>query len=84
MRLEAEMRNSNRLNRTIEELSVTKRELMDKIDRMKSDHIEEMRQMIETKPKRFLRHLNLNAVQSVNTIPSVNVIQNADDDQISV
>lgn len=51
MQLQAEMRNSNRLNRDIEDLLSTKRELLDRIDRMKSEHIEEMREIIE-RPKK--------------------------------
>lgn len=51
IQLQAEIRNSNRLNRNIEELSLTKRELLDRIDRIKSEHIEEMRQRLE-KPKK--------------------------------
>lgn len=51
IQLQAEIRNSNRLNRNVDELSLTKRELLDRIDRMKSEHIEEMRQRLE-KPKK--------------------------------
>lgn len=59
MQLQAEIRNSNRLSRNVEDLSSSKRELLDRIDRIKSDHIEEIRQLV-AKPKKFRSIINKN------------------------
>lgn len=53
MQLLAEIRNSNRLGRDIEELVATKRELLDRIDRIKAGHIEELRKRLERSKKQF-------------------------------
>lgn len=58
MQLEAEMRNSNRLGRNIEELTTAKRELLDRIDRIKSEHIEELRRLVD-RPRRRFQHRNI-------------------------
>lgn len=47
MQLQAEIRNSNRLGRDVESLMQTKRQLLDQIDRIKSEHIESMRERVE-------------------------------------
>lgn len=58
MQLQAEIRNSNRLGRDVESLMQTKRQLLDQIDRIKSEHIEAMRERVE-KTKRKQRELNV-------------------------
>lgn len=47
MQLNSEIRNSHRLNRDVEGLLSTNKMLLDHIDRLKSDHIEDLRKKLE-------------------------------------
>lgn len=47
MHLQAEIHNSNRLNRDVEELLATKKHLLELIDRIKTEHITELRNIVE-------------------------------------
>lgn len=54
MQLDAEIRNSNRLNRDVTDLVTTKRELLQHIGRLESKHHEDMRKILEkSKRKRY-------------------------------
>lgn len=46
IQLNAEIRNSNRLNRDVEGLLSTNKMLLDHIDRLKSEHIEDLRKKL--------------------------------------
>lgn len=51
IQLQAEIRNSNRLGRDVEGLQSTKRQLLDQIDCIKSEHIKEMHKRLERSKK---------------------------------
>lgn len=51
MQLQAEISNSNRLNRDVESLLQTKKNLLQQIDRIQSDHIKEMHKRLERSKK---------------------------------
>lgn len=51
MHLQSEIRNSNRLNRDVQGLLSTNKSLLDQIDRLKSEHIEEMRKRLDKSKK---------------------------------
>lgn len=45
--LDSEIKNSNQLNRDVEALRATKRELLQHIDHLETKHIEEIRNILE-------------------------------------
>lgn len=45
--LDSEIKNSNQLNRDVEALRTTKRELLQHIDHLETKHIEEIRNILE-------------------------------------
>lgn len=49
-KLEDEIRNSIRLSREVESLQWTKRNLQEYIDKIQSEHIQEIRKIIEKRP----------------------------------
>lgn len=51
MQLQSEIRNSNRLNRDVHGLLSTNKMLLDHIDRLKSEHIEDLRKRLEGSKK---------------------------------
>lgn len=53
MQLDAEIRNSNRLNRDVESLLSTRRELLDHIDRIETEHIKERHKRLERSKKEY-------------------------------
>lgn len=53
MQLLAEVRNSNRLGRDIDSLLITRRELTERIDRIQSEHVEELRKRLERSKRNY-------------------------------